>query len=97
MLLSVLQIAAQEARTDTMINVDISTKPIPEAEVCDSGHLTAANINNNVDFSMMLVYTITFLHTQSHTLKLADGLNLEKVFSEEPKDTQALKISLISA
>ena len=46
---------------------------------------------------MMLVYSISFKHNQSHKLKLADDLTLEKVFREEPKDTQALKLSLISA
>ena len=46
---------------------------------------------------MMLVYNISFKHNQTHKLKLADDLTLEKVFSEEPKDTQALMISLITA
>ena len=45
----------------------------------------------------MLVYSISFEHNQSHKLILADDLTLEKVFSEEPKETQALKVSLISA
>ena len=58
--------------------------------------MTATNIDI-FDFSMMLVYTISFKHNQSHKLKLATDLTLEKVFSEEPKDTQALKLSLISA
>ena len=58
--------------------------------------MTATNIDI-FDFSMMLVYTISFKHNQSHKLKLATDLTLDKVFSEEPKDTQALKLSLISA
>ena len=96
MLLSVFQIAAHEARNGSKINVDISTKPLSEAEVFDSGHLTGANINI-LDFSMMLVCSITFLHNQTHKLTLGADLTLEKVFSEEPKDTQALQVSLIAA
>ena len=46
---------------------------------------------------MVLIYSISFKHNQSHKLKLGADLTLEKVFSEEPKDTQALKLSLISA
>ena len=79
-----------------MINVDISTKPLSQAEVSDNGGLTAENINI-LDFSVMLVCSISFKHNQIHKLKLADDLTLEKVFSEEPRDTQALKLSLISA
>ena len=96
MILSVLQNAAHEACTGTTINIHISTKPLSESEISESGHLTAANIDI-LDFSKMLVYSISFKHNQSHKLKLADDLTLEKVFSEEPKDTQALKLSLISA
>ena len=46
---------------------------------------------------MILVYSISFKHKQRYKLKLDDDLTLEKVFSEEKKDTQALKLSLISA
>ena len=96
MLLSIFQIAAHEARTGSKINVEISTKPLSEAEVSDSGHMTGANINI-LDFSMMLVCSISFLHNQTHKLTLGADLTLEKVFSEELRDTQALQISLIAA
>ena len=46
---------------------------------------------------MMLVCSISFLHNQTHKLTLGADLTLDKVFSDEPKDTQALKISLIAA
>ena len=65
MLLSVLQIASQEAQTGTEIHVEISTKPLSEAELSNDGDFPAANIDI-LDFSMMLVCKITFLHTQSY-------------------------------
>ena len=86
MLLSVLQNAAHEARASTTINVEISMKPLSEAQTLAVELVNAENINIS-DFKMSLVYSITFKHNQSFKLKLADDLTIKNVLDVEPEQT----------
>ena len=70
-ILSVLQNAAIEARTGSVINVQISTEPLSDNQICDPGLMIAENINL-LDFSMMLVCTVEFKHNQGYKQKLEE-------------------------
>ena len=76
------------------MGISISSKPLSGHNIFNQSY-TATNINI-LDFTTILVLTVTFKHTQSHKPKLQD-LTLKSVLSTELAQNQALRLSLVTS
>ena len=83
-ILSLLENASSEARTDSVIDIKLQTKPL-EIKHDIQGDKLARNIDV-LDFSLLLVCSVKFDHSENlHSTTNLDELNLEKVFKDEPE------------
>ena len=89
-----LENAADDARSGSVINVDVSVKPLAEEDIKED-LMKASNINI-ADFSMILVCKVNYEHDFDVKTELKD-LSLESVFHAEPVQKHALKLALITS
>ena len=85
MLLSTLENAAHEARTDSVISIEIGTRRLTDLDL-NLSSLPAPNIDI-LDFSAFLVCSVSYEHNAGQRLVKLEDLTMENVFSDEPEDT----------